>query len=91
MARASTGSVAIDTVPLPERQALTRQVRVTVPARVAFDLGKMHHLTAAVLDRFGCPECHSGLDIRFDIATRFWADENLNLREEVGGGIVING
>jgi len=83
--------VAIDTVPLPANGPLATPVRVTVPAKVAFDLGRMQRVTASVLARFGCPQCHSGLDIRFDIATRFQVDDSLNLHEQVGGGVVING
>lgn len=78
--------VAIDTVPLPERT-----VRVTVPARIAFDLGSMNKVTASILGRLGCPGCHSGWDIRFDIARNFAVDEKLNVRETAGGGGIING
>ena len=57
-----------------------KAVRVTVPASVAFDLPKMQKVTAIVLDRLGCPACHSGMDIRFDFERRFLFDENLQLR-----------
>ena len=69
-------SVAIDTVPLPERT-----VRVTVPAKVAYNLKSLQKVQASVLGRLGCPGCHSGFDIRFDQARSFAADEKLRIRE----------
>lgn len=56
-----------------------RTVRVTVPVKVAFDLGRMQEVTESVLDRLGCPQCHSGWDIRFDMERNFVVDENLNI------------
>lgn len=82
---ASKRSVAIDTVPLPEKP-----IRVSVPVSVAFNLDKMQKVTATVLGRLGCPNCHSGWDIRFDIFRHYAVDEKLAVRE-VGGGIVIDG
>ena len=77
---------AIGTWPTP-----TRVVRVTVPAKVAFDLGRMQRVTASVLERLGCPACHSAFDIRFDIATRFLVDDQLNVRERMEEGVVTEG
>jgi hypothetical protein len=73
---ATRPSVAIDTVPLPERT-----VRVTVPAKVAYNLKSLQKVQASVLGRLGCPGCHSGFDIRFDQARSFAADEKLRIRE----------
>lgn len=64
---------------------LDRTVRVTVPAKVAFDLGNMQEVTESVLERLGCPQCHSGWDIRFDIERRFVVDEKLNINSQLGG------
>ena len=83
---ARKNSVAIDTVPLPERA-----VRVTIPVKVAFDLDSMHRVTATVLERLGCPECHSGWDLRFDVARRFQFDQDLQIRESVMGVLVTDG
>ena len=80
-----TSQVAIDTLPFPDRV-----VRVAVPAKVAFHLESMHKVTASVLGRLGCPACHSGWDIRFDIFRSFAVDEKLNIREAVGGGVIID-
>jgi hypothetical protein len=77
--------IAIDTIPMPERT-----VRVVVPAKIAFDLGSMNKVTGAILGRLGCPACHSGWDIRFDLAREFAVDEKGNLHELVSGGIVVD-
>jgi hypothetical protein len=55
-------------------------VRVTIPAKVAYDREAMHQVTDSILDILGCPNCHSGKDIRFDIERRFIVDEKLNVR-----------
>ncbi|HID29265.1 MAG TPA: hypothetical protein EYP19_04590 [Desulfobacterales bacterium] len=51
--------------------AINNVVRVTVPLKVGYNLKKMQEVTASILDRFGCPNCHSGLDIRFDLERNF--------------------
>lgn len=66
-----------------------RAVRVTVPAAVAFDLGRMTKVTASILDRLGCGDCHSGWDIRYDIARNFVVDEGLKV--QVAGVVIIHG
>jgi len=73
---ATRPTVAIETVPLPERT-----VRVTVPAKVAYNLKSLQKIQAVVLGRLGCPACCSGWDIRFDQARSFAADERLRIRE----------
>lgn len=83
----SNPKVAIDTVPFPERT-----VRVAVPAKLTFQLDGMQKITASVLGRLGCPTCHSGWDIRFDVMRSFVVDEKLNIRESImGGGVIIDG
>lgn len=80
------GTVMIDTVPLPEIGTWPtpeRAVRVTIPAEVAYDLKRMTLVTEAVLGRLGCPECHSGWDLRFDIERRFLVDGSLNVRSAI--------
>lgn len=68
-------SVAIDTLPLPERT-----VRVSLPTSVAYDLNRFQEVQATILDKLGCSACCSGWDIRFDIIRSFEFDEKLNLR-----------
>ena len=80
------GSIAIDTVPLPDRT-----VRVSLPAKVAYGLKAFQKVQASILDRLGCTACCSGWDIRFDVVRSFAVDEKLDLREVVGGGVIIDG
>ena len=49
-------------------------VRVSVPASIARDLERMQGVTKEVLGRLGCPNCHSGFDIRFDIEREFFVN-----------------
>ena len=76
---------------LHKKANLGNVVRVSVPAKVAFDLGSMQKVTASILDRFGCPNCHSGMDIRFDIMRDFVVNEALDIREIGGGGGAFGG
>ena len=52
-------------------------VRVRIPADVAFNLDKMHKVTASVLGRLGCAACHSGFDIRFLVERDFVVNSKL--------------
>lgn len=56
-----------------------KPVRIRVPASVASDLGQMHKVTELVLERLGCPSCHSGFDLRFDIERAFLFNEKLEI------------
>jgi hypothetical protein len=55
-------------------------VRVRIPTNVAHDLQSMHKVTAEVLRHLGCEACHSGFDIRYDVAREFVVDENLGVK-----------
>jgi hypothetical protein len=55
-------------------------VRVSIPAKVAFDLKSIQRVTAQVLGQLGCEACHSGYDIRFDVVRDFIVDEKLGVR-----------
>ena len=57
----------------------TRPIRVKVPASVAYDFGKMTKITESILGKLGCPGCHSGFDIRFDIERDFIFNERLEI------------
>ncbi|MCU7919731.1 MAG: hypothetical protein KZQ99_05780 [Candidatus Thiodiazotropha sp. (ex Dulcina madagascariensis)] len=66
-----------------EKEALhANVVRVTIPAKVAFDLKQMQKITESVLDQLGCANCHSGHDIRFDIEKRFIVDTKLKVHSQ---------
>lgn len=64
-----------------------KAVKVSIPAKVAFDLTAMQKVTKDVLGRLGCPECHSGFDIRFGLENRFRVDEKLNVIADFGPAI----
>lgn len=49
----------------------SRIIEVTVPASVSYDLEQSFTVIKNVLDRLGCPTCHSGVDIRFTLEDRF--------------------
>ena len=68
-----------------------RTIRVTVPAKVAFDLKAIQKVQGSILDRLGCPACCSGFDIRFDVARSFVVDQKLNIRELAEGGVIVDG
>jgi len=42
-----------------------KPVRVTVSGGALNDLSRMREVTAQVLKRLGCGNCHSGYDLRF--------------------------
>lgn len=54
-------------------------VRVTIPASVSNDLGKMQKTLANVVARLGCPQCHSGHRILFQEEVEFLVDESLRV------------
>jgi len=83
---AEKSNVAIGTWPTPERP-----VRVSIPAKVAYDLGSFQKVQAAILERLGCKPCCSGWDIRWDITRSFAVDGKLNIREMVSGGVIVDG
>jgi hypothetical protein len=50
---------------LPSDPVPWRPVNVYVTREVAFDFKKLTGVTAQVLERLGCPNCHSGRIIHF--------------------------
>ena len=48
--------------PVPSRG---NTIRVFVPHEVAYNLERLQKTLANVVDRLGCPGCHSGFDVRF--------------------------
>jgi hypothetical protein len=62
--------------------ALGAQVQVFVPRNVFYDLGALNKAMANVLGRLGCPNCHSGYDIRVRQALDFAVDpRSMEVRE----------
>jgi hypothetical protein len=72
----------LETTALNKDAVHSNIVRVTIPAKVAYNLDAMRRVTDSILDRLGCSNCHSGHDIRFDIERHFVVDEKLNVRTE---------
>ena len=67
-------------IAFPKELAAGRTVRVVVPAKVAFNLDQMQGVTADILNRLGCPTCHSGFDIRFFLEQDFIVNEQGQVR-----------
>ena len=51
-------------------------IRITVSARVAYDLDSMTKITANMMKELGCEPCHSGYDIRFELASQYAVTRN---------------
>lgn len=82
----------MDRAEILERESVMRRtVRVVVPVDVAFDLARMQKVTASILERMGCSNCYSGLNIQFDIARQFVVDKQLNIRDAVAGVVIVDG
>ena len=69
----------IDRSPFERPGTLTRQVRVAIPAKIAYDLDAFIELQKSILDRLGCQACCSDFDIRWDIQRDF----RVNARGEI--------
>lgn len=50
---------------------IPRTVTVHITEDIAFNLDKMNKVTASVLDKLGCPGCHSGRILDFQIIENF--------------------
>lgn len=57
----------------------TRAVRVTVPAKVAYDLEKIQGLERDLFERLGHAMCYSGFDIRWRIEDDFFVNPEMKL------------
>jgi hypothetical protein len=69
--------------PLPPRSV----VSVYVPSKALYDLESMQKITAQVLDKLGCPGCHSGRVLDFRELEQFVVHpETLEVTELRGGG-----
>jgi hypothetical protein len=70
--------------PLPPRSV----VSVYVPTKVLYDLESMQKITAQVLEKLGCPGCHSGWILDFRELEQFVVDaRTLEVNEVRGGGV----
>ena len=79
---AGANSIALPTDPLP-----WRPVDVFVTRDVSFNLEKMTKITAQVLGRLGCPNCHSGRIIHYHTLEQFVVNpKSLEIQEVIPGG-----
>jgi hypothetical protein len=62
-----------------------RSIRIYVTREVAYDLDKMQRVTANVLNKVGCPTCHSGRYLDFQIVEDFVVNpDTLEVKEAAG-------
>jgi len=65
-----------------------RTVNIFVPREVAFDLQKMNRVTAQVLGRLGCGQCHSGRILHFHTLEDFVVNaKTLEVEELMPGAL----
>lgn len=50
-------------------------VRVTLPARIAYDPGALKESIGSIMERIGCPKCFSGADCLFRMERSLVVDE----------------
>ncbi len=56
------------------RLRATGPIRITLPARIAYDPGALKESIASVVERLGCPKCFSGADCLFQMERAFVVD-----------------
>ncbi len=62
------------------------RITIQVPSKALYDLESMHKITAQVLGKLGCGECHSGRILDFTELSQFVVNpENLEVNEIFGG------
>jgi len=79
-------SVAIDTIPMPERP-----LRITLPAKVAFDLASLQKVLGNLAETIGCRACLSGVDCTFRLERDFIVNAKTLGIESLKGGITTEG
>ena len=79
-------TLRIGTWPTPERA-----VRITVPATVANDLGRLQKALGSIAERLGHPKCMSGVDCTFLHERDFVINPAASAIESVGGIIIVEG
>ena len=62
-----------------------RTVNIRITADVANDLRKMQQVTANVLGKLGCPQCHSGHILNFQEIYEFIVNPKTLSVHEIGG------
>lgn len=62
-----------------------KAVRVSIPASVAGNIGKLKESFASILDRLGCPACCSGFDIRMELQRELALSKSFKESARIGG------
>lgn len=73
-------------VALPQDPVPIRAVNVYVNREIAYSLEKMNRVTAQVLGRIGCGQCHSGRLLFFHTLEDFVVNPKTLEVEEIGPG-----
>jgi hypothetical protein len=50
-----------------KNRAITRSVRISLPAKIAYDLDAFQKVTARLAEELGCTRCISGADCTFGL------------------------
>ena len=61
------------------RQSFRKPVRITIPAKVAYDLEAFQKSIASLVEELGCRACFSGADCTFQLERNYLINENLNI------------
>jgi hypothetical protein len=70
---------------MSQNQLTLRPVNVHVPLEISGDLKKMQQVTASILKRLGCAECHSGHLLNFIELRDFIVNPKTLDIKELGG------
>lgn len=62
-----------------ERKETSPTVRVSIPAKVAYNLDSLHKGIANLMDRLGHPQCFSGVNCGFMLEREFVIDERAKI------------
>jgi hypothetical protein len=57
------------------RLRATGPIRITLPAKIAYDPGALKESIASVVERLGCPRCFSGANCLFQVEREFVVDQ----------------
>jgi hypothetical protein len=67
----------------PQDPIPSRPIRVTIPAKVAYNIDALQKVLVNVAEAIGCRPCFSGADCLFQISRDYVVDPaNLNVREK---------
>lgn len=65
-------------------QAVRGPVRISLPAKVAYDPDMLKRSVVSILEEIGCPKCFSGADCILENFRQFVIDQDLNVGRVAG-------